>query len=66
MSHGTCLIATALRQRFPKTRNISVGGASLELGKKFYLIDREQQATIHRLYSDKSLLPFTVNLTSNK
>lgn len=59
-----CLIATALKRRFPKTKNISVSGSSLELGRKYYDIRGFMQ--IHRLSTNPHLLPVTIELVQRK
>lgn len=59
-----CIIATALKSRFPKTKTIRVGGDELTLGRKRYVIS--PALLIPRLSRDASLLPFTIKLIAKK
>jgi hypothetical protein len=57
---NTCIIATALKRRFPKIKTIRVGGCELTLGRKDY--DIRNFAKIHSYATKPELLPVTIEL----
>ena len=61
---ANCIIATALKSRFPKTKTIRVGGDELTLGRKRYTI--RPALLIPRLSQDASMLPYTIELIEKK
>lgn len=62
-----CLVSTAARFRFPRTRNIHAGGDEITIGKKTYEI--AESGRIQQAYDDSwqkirpDFEPFTVELT---
>ena len=64
LDNRNCLIATALKRRFPKSKNISVGGCDLTLGRTRYHF--HPYAIIPKLAKTPSMLPFTIELTKRK
>lgn len=67
LDNDRCLVATAARLRFTRTRNIHAGGSTITIGRKTYAIT-EWERLFHS-YDDMwekirpDFEPFTVELT---